>query len=70
MSRPSSAAAQPLRAEDPGPLAEGQVGRYHGGATLVALAEDLEEQFRAGTGQRHEAQFVDDQQIQARELFL
>ena len=26
------------------------------------LAEDLEEQFRPGGGQRHEAQFVDDEQ--------
>ena len=43
---------------------KGKVGGHHCGAPLVALAEDLEEQFRPGSGQGHEAQFVDDQQIQ------
>ena len=51
-------------AEDPGPLVEGQVGGDQDGAPLVALAEDLEKQFRAGAGEWDEAQFVDDQQIQ------
>ena len=40
------------------------------GASFVALAEDLEEQFRAGGGQRHEAQLVDDEQIEAGQLPL
>ena len=35
---------------------------------IVALAEDLEQQFRPGGGQGHEAQFVDDQQIEPRQL--
>ena len=34
-----------LRTEDLGPLIEGQVGGDQDGAPLVALAEDLEEQF-------------------------
>ena len=55
-------AGEPFRAEDVGPLIEGQVGSDHGGATFIALAEDLEEQFRPGLGQRDEAQFVNDQQ--------
>ena len=38
---------QPLRPEDRGPLVEGKVGGYQDGAPLVALAEDLEEQFRS-----------------------
>ena len=58
-------AGEAFLAEDIGPLVEGEVGRYQGGAPLVALAEDLEEQFRSGAGKGHEAQFVDDQQVQA-----
>ena len=54
-------AGEPLRAEDLGPFVEGQIGGHHDGAPLVALAEDLEEQFRPGPGQWDEAQFVDDQ---------
>ena len=61
---------EPLRAEDLGPLVEGQIGGHQDGAPLVALGEDPEEQFRPGAGQGHEAQFVDDQQIQAGELPL
>ncbi len=56
---------QPLRAEDLGPFVEGQVGGHQDGAPLVALAEDLEEQFRARAGQGYEAEFVDDQQVQS-----
>src|SRR3546814_19379026 len=41
-----------------------------GGAALVALGEDLEEEFGAGLGQRHEAQFVDDEELQSGEPFL
>ena len=33
---------EPFRTEDLGPLAEGEISGYHGGAPLVALAEDLE----------------------------
>ena len=50
-----------FRAEDRGPLIERQIGGDQNGAPLVALAEDLEEQFRAGPGKWDEAQFVDDQ---------
>ena len=59
-----------LRAEDPGPFVEGQVGVDQNGPALVALAEDLEERFRPGGGQGHEAQFVDDQQAEAGQLPL
>ena len=61
---------QTLRAEDLGLLVEGQVGGDQGGVPLVALAEYLEEQFRSGSGQWHEAQFVDDQQAEAGQLTL
>ena len=63
-------AGEGFRAEGPGPLAEGQVGGHQDGAPLIALAEDLEEQFRAGGGERHEAQFVGDQQVEPGELPL
>ena len=55
-----------FRAEDLSPLVEGQVGGDQDGALLVALAEDLEEQFRAGSGKGDEAQLVDDQQVEPR----
>ena len=42
---------EPLRAEYAGPLVKRQVGGDQDGAPLVALAEDLEEEFRAGGGQ-------------------
>ena len=61
---------EPFRAEDLGPFVEGQVGGHQDGAPLVALAEDLEEQFRPGPGQWDEAQFVDDQQIRTGKLTL
>ena len=41
---------QALGAEHLGPLVEGQIAGHQGGATLVALAEDLEEEFGAGLG--------------------
>ena len=41
---------EPFRAEALGPLVEGQVGGDQDGAPLVALGEDLEEQFRSGGG--------------------
>ena len=59
-------AGQSLRPEHRGPLIEGQVGGDQDGAALVALAEDLEEEFRPGGGQGDEAQFVNDQQAEAR----
>ena len=59
-----------FRAEDFGPLVERQIGGHQDGAPLVALGEDLEEQFRPGAGQGHEAQLVDDQQVEAGQLPL
>ena len=39
-----------LRSEDLGPFVERQVGGDQDGAPLVALADDLEEEFRPGGG--------------------
>ena len=59
-----------FRAEDLGPLIEGEVGGNQDRASLVVLAEDLEEQLRAGPRQWDKAQFVDVQQVQAGPLPL
>ena len=61
---------KPLGAEHFGPLVEGQVGGDQDGAPFVALAEDLEAEFRAGGGQGDEAQLVDDEQLEAGQLPL
>ena len=61
---------EPLGSEDVGPLVEGEVGGDQDGAPFVALAEDLEEEFRAGGGQGHEAQLVDDEKPEAGQLPL
>ena len=58
-------AGEAPRSEDPGPLVEREVGGHQDGAPLVALVEDLEEQFRPGGGQGDEAQRIDDQQAGA-----
>ena len=70
MRRSSRAPVSRLGAEHVSPLVEGQVGGDQDGAPLVALAEDLEEEFRAGGGPGHEAQLVDDQQPEAGQLPL
>ena len=63
-------AGQPLRAEDLGPLVEGQVGGDQDRPSLVSLAEDLEEELRAGLGKWYEAQLVDDEQLEPGQLLL
>ena len=54
-------AGEALRTEHVGTLVERQVGVDQDGPALAVLVENLEEQFRSGGGQGHEAQFVDDQ---------
>ena len=63
-------AGEAFRSEHLGPLVERQVGGDQDGAALVALPEDLEEQFRSGGGQGDEAQCVDDQQAEAGQIPL
>ena len=53
-------AGEAFRAKHCGPFVEGEVGGDQDGTPLVSLAEDFEEQFRSGGGQRDEAQIVDD----------
>ena len=63
-------AGQSLRAEDLGPLIEGQVGGDQDRPPLVSLAEDLEEELRAGLGERDEAKLVDDEQLEPGQSLL
>ncbi len=61
---------EPFRAKDFGPLVKGQVGGSQDRAAFIALAEDLEEQLGASLGQGYEAQFVDNQELETRQLPL
>ena len=61
---------QAFGAEHFGPFVEGQIAGQQGGTTLVTLREYLEQEFRAGFAERHEAEFVDDQQFVFCQLFL
>ena len=63
-------AGETLIAKDARPFVEGQIGRDDRRAAFVALAEDLEQQFRAGLRERHIAEFVDDEQLDGGELRL
>ena len=63
-------AGEAFRSEDRSPLVERQVGGDQDGAPLVALAEDLEEQFCPGGGQWDEPQLIDDQQAGVKQFPL
>src|SRR5712691_7975140 len=56
-------AGQPLGPEHAGPLVERQIAGDEGGAALVTLAEDLEQELGTGRRQGDIAKFVDDQQL-------
>src|SRR5262245_66464793 len=56
-------AGQSLGSEHASPLVERQIGGDNDGAALVTLAEDLEQELRAGCRQRDTAEFIDDQQL-------
>ena len=63
-------AGEPLGAEHGRPLVERQIARDQRAASLVALAEDLEQQLGTGHREWYIAEFVDDQQLVAGELTL
>src|SRR5271154_6972033 len=63
-------AGQPLGPEHAGPLVERQITGDEGGAALVTLAEDLEQELRPGRRQGHIAELIDDQQLVAGDLAL
>lgn len=55
-------------AEDGGPFAEGEIGGDDDGALLVEPADQVEEQLAAGLGEGQMAEFVEDYEVEAREL--
>ena len=61
---------QPLGPEHASPLVERQIAGDDGGAALVALTEDLEQEFGAGRRQGYIAEFIDDQQLVPSQLAL
>ena len=63
-------AGEPFRTEDRGPFIEWQVAGHQRCAAFVPLAEHLKEQLGADSGERHVAEFIDDQQLDRVEMFL
>jgi hypothetical protein len=63
-------AGQTFRPEYTGPFLKRQVRGNDRRAALMALAEDLEQQLRAGLRERDVAQFVDDQQLYGSKVLL
>jgi hypothetical protein len=61
---------QPLGSEGLGPFVERKVAGHQRGAAFVSSAEDLKQQLGPGLGKWHEAQFVDDQQLETGEQLL
>ena len=61
---------QAFGAEHFRPLIKGKIAGQQGGAAFVTLAEHLEQEFGAGLGERHEAKFVDNQQLVFGQLLL
>ena len=63
-------ASQSLRPKNFCPFLEGQVRGDQSRTTFVSLAEHFEEQLGTSLGERHEAQFIDDEQFVASDLLL
>src|SRR5690606_9255031 len=49
---------------------KGKIAGDQGRAALVTLRDQLEQQFRPGLGERHEAQLIDDKELVASHLLL
>ena len=56
--------------EDARPFLEWEIRRDDGRSTLVALAEDLEEELGASLGEWHIAKFIDDEELDGSKLGL
>ena len=57
-------------AEHLGPVLEGEIGRHDQAQSFIRRADHIEQQFGAELAGRHVAQFIENQQIEFRELFL
>ena len=58
---------------DPKTSVHSSKGRFvviEGRSSLVTLAEDLEQELRAGLRQRDEAEFIDNEQLETGQLLL
>ncbi len=56
-------------AEHLGPIGEGEIGGDQQRGVLVELADQMEQQLTAGLAERQIAQFVDDDEIVAQQVF-
>lgn len=54
--------------EDGGPFAEGQVGRDDDRGALVEAADQVEQELAAGLGEGQVAQFIENDEVEAREI--
>ncbi len=63
-------AGQPLRTENNGPLVKRQVRCHHLGAMFIEPTKNFEQQFLTYRRERHIAQFIDNQQLDASQLLL
>ncbi len=63
-------AGQPLRTEDTGSLVKRKVRYQQRGAMFIAPAKDFKQQFRTYRRERHIAQFINNQQLDVRQLLL
>jgi hypothetical protein len=61
-------AGEPFAAENLGPVLEGQVRRDDQAIAFVRGGDDVEEQFRPSLARRDVAKFVEDEQVELREL--
>jgi len=55
-------------AEDARPFAEGEIGRDDDRGALVEAADQVEQQLPAGLGEGEIAEFVEDDEVEAREI--
>lgn len=53
--------------KDGNPFGKREIRRHHCGAALIAVGEQIEEQLAAETVKGREAQFVDDEHLDAEE---
>ena len=61
--------SESLTAKHLRPLLERQIGRDDDALLFISPTDDFKEQFRTGFGERNVTQFIQDQQIEAAELF-
>src|SRR5205814_3416497 len=56
-------------AKHTGPIAKGQIGGHDNGSALVKPADQMEEQLTAGLSERQVAEFVENNELDASEIF-